>query len=215
MDRKRELCAFLGNAAHATGHGKDGLYYREELQFERVVNQTNPEYRSVGSRNSYKMSDKPVLFRKNSIKHGQVRFLAASYHGRGPLQLSWGYNYGDYSKFLYNDPQVLLENPDQLLDKPEVGIGAAIWFWMTQPDWRPEYIPHKMMYKPEDGNSWGFGHTIMAISGGLEYDAKENGKGNRDVLVTRRIDYYRRCAAHFKISVGKNGEKMDTSGLLR
>ncbi|MFM1998804.1 MAG: hypothetical protein RL204_751 [Bacteroidota bacterium] len=28
---------------------------------------------------------------------------AVGYYGRGPIQLSWNYNYGQLSKFLYND----------------------------------------------------------------------------------------------------------------
>ncbi|KER19230.1 hypothetical protein T265_11932 [Opisthorchis viverrini] len=202
-DRKRELCAFLGNIAHETGEGENGLFYREELGYERTQGGWDGAYRSVGSRTTYKMGNTPVYFRNTTKLAGKLRFNSASYHGRGPLQLSWGYNYGDFSKAVYGDPQVLLYDPDRLLDEPKLGISAAIWFWMTQPDWRISHNPHNVIYKQLSSlKPWGFGRTIMAINGGLEGNAVENGASDADKKVTRRIKNYRRCAEYFKIPVG-------------
>lgn len=213
-DRLRELCAFVGNIAHETGEGQFGLFYREELGYERTTSAWDGAYRSVGSRTDYVMSNKPVLFRDGTKLAGQVRFRSASYHGRGPLQLSWGYNYGDYSKFLFKDPQVLLDNPDMVLDRPDLGMGAAMWFWMSQPDWRPTHNPHKVIYSDSPLQPWGFGRTIMAINGGLEGNAPEHGGSAASQKVARRISGYRRCAAHFNIPIGVNGEQLDTAGLF-
>ncbi|OON17747.1 chitinase class I, partial [Opisthorchis viverrini] len=213
-DRKRELCAFLGNIAHETGEGENGLFYREELGYERTQGGWDGAYRSVGSRTTYKMGNTPVYFRNTTKLAGKLRFNSASYHGRGPLQLSWGYNYGDFSKAVYGDPQVLLYDPDRLLDEPKLGISAAIWFWMTQPDWRISHNPHNVIYKQLSSlKPWGFGRTIMAINGGLEGNAVENGASDADKKVTRRIKNYRRCAEYFKIPVGVDGEQLDTKGM--
>ncbi|GAA53524.1 chitinase [Clonorchis sinensis] len=213
-DRKRELCAFIGNIAHETGEGDNGLFYREELGYERTHGVWNGGYRSVGSRSDYKMGETPVYFRNTTKLAGKIRFNSASYHGRGPLQLSWGYNYGDFSKAVYGDPQVLLNNPDRLLDEPKLGISAAIWFWMTQPDWRMTHNPHNVIYKQLSSlKPWGFGRTIMAINGGLEQNAVENGASDADKKVTRRIKNYRRCAEYLKIPVGVDGEQLDTKGM--
>ncbi|KAF5396059.1 Chitinase [Paragonimus heterotremus] len=213
-DRKRELCAFLGNIAHETGSDMKGLYYREELGYERAGPNSSPAYDQVGDRTQYKVGESEVMFRPGTQNKGKVRFTSASYHGRGPLQLSWGYNYGDFSKAMFGDPQVLLDRPDKLLDYPVLGMSSAIWYWMTQPSWRQTHIPHNVIYKSLSKlQPWGFGRTIMAINGGIENDALKNGTSEKDKKVTRRITHYQNCASHFKISVGDDGEQLDTVGM--
>ncbi len=52
------------------------------------------------------------------------------YYGRGPMQLSWDYNYKSFSQYYFKDDR-LLNNP-ALVDKDAVICWAsAIWFWMT------------------------------------------------------------------------------------
>ncbi|KAA3678264.1 uncharacterized protein DEA37_0014448 [Paragonimus westermani] len=213
-DRKRELCAFLGNIAHETGSGLMGLYYREELDYERAGPNFSPAYNKVGDRTHYKVGKKKVMFRPGTQNKGKVRFTSASYHGRGAIQLSWGYNYGDFSKAMFGDPQVLLDRPDKLLTYPVLGMSSAIWFWMTQPSWKKVRIPHNVIYKSLSKlQPWGFGRTIMAINGDFERDARENGTSMKDKKVTRRIMHYRKCASHFNIPVGDDGEQLDTVGM--
>ena len=53
------------------------------------------------------------------------------YHGRGPVQLSWNYNYGPFSEWFYGDKMVLLDTPDQLDPEGPMGIIAYFWFWFT------------------------------------------------------------------------------------
>src|ERR1700710_351573 len=53
---------------------------------------------------------------------------AASYHGRGPLQISWNYNYEDAGAALHDD---IFTNPDHVLADPAIGWQTALWFWMT------------------------------------------------------------------------------------
>ncbi|KAF7255773.1 hypothetical protein EG68_07252 [Paragonimus skrjabini miyazakii] len=213
-DQKRELCAFLANIAHETGSDMNGLYYREELGYERAGPNSSPAYNSVGNEVQFKLGKSKVMFRPGTQNKGKVRFTSASYHGRGPLQLSWGYNYGYFSKAMFGDPQVLLKHPDKLLTYPVLGMSAAIWFWMTQPNWRQTHVPHNVIYKSLSKlNTWGFGNTIMAINGAIESGGRENGGSERDKKVTRRIKHYRKCASYLKISVGEDGEKLDTVGL--
>lgn len=39
-----------------------------------------------------------------------------SYHGRGPIQLSYNYNYGLCSDVLFGDSSILLENPEKVTE---------------------------------------------------------------------------------------------------
>ncbi|KAA3672609.1 uncharacterized protein DEA37_0013188 [Paragonimus westermani] len=213
-DRKRELCAFLGNIAHSTGSDLMGLYYREQLKYERAEPNSSPGYDEVGTRTQYNVSKKEVMFRPGTQNKGKVRFTSASYHGRGAIQLSWGYNYGDFSKAMFGDPQILLDRPDKLLSDPVLGMSSAIWYWMSEPSWRKTHISHNVSYKSLTKlQPWGFGRTIMAINGDFEGGASENGTSLIDKLVTRRIANYRKCASYFNISVGDDGEQLDTVGL--
>ncbi|KAF7233851.1 hypothetical protein EG68_12614 [Paragonimus skrjabini miyazakii] len=135
-DRKRELCAFLGNVAQKTGSGLMGLYHREEVEYERAGPNANAVINGVDDRTQYRVGESEVMFGPGTQNKGKVRFTSTPYHGRGPLELSWGYNYGDFSEAIFNDPQVLLDEPDKLLDDPVLGMSSAIWYRMTQPSWQ-------------------------------------------------------------------------------
>ncbi|KAG7397681.1 Chitinase 1 [Phytophthora boehmeriae] len=55
------------------------------------------------------------------------------YHGRGPIQLSWNYNYFNAGKALGID---LLNNPDIVANDTAVTWMTALWYWMTPQDGR-------------------------------------------------------------------------------
>merc|ERR1712137_572290 len=56
-----------------------------------------------------------------------------TYQGRGPVQLSWNYNYGAFSADprVYGDSTVLLKNPSLVASDPVLAYKAGLWFWMT------------------------------------------------------------------------------------
>lgn len=218
-DKRRELAAFLGNISHETGEGKGedvmALFYREELFFERYPDWGIPghNYQDTNFVN-FPPSQEPTLYPVGSKKEGEVRFPVTSYHGRGPIQLSWNYNYGAMSAAVFGDKMVLLENPNLLLEDGKNAFMAAIWFWMFPQNPKPS--AHEVMYQdsfePTHLDDWGFGHTIMIINGNLEGDAVENGQENKDQKVTRRIMFYRRYADIFGITIGED-EQLDTEGM--
>ncbi|KAI6190437.1 hypothetical protein M3Y97_00117800 [Aphelenchoides bicaudatus] len=57
------------------------------------------------------------------------------YFGRGPLQLSWNYNYGQFQQYLHSEniDVDLLANPNLLITKmdPPLGFLSALWFYMS------------------------------------------------------------------------------------
>jgi len=57
------------------------------------------------------------------------------YFGRGPLQLSWNYNYGAFSEVLYENEYLsrmhLLKEPDLVFAESTTAWFAALWFFMT------------------------------------------------------------------------------------
>lgn len=165
---RRELAAFLANISKETtggwqlpvGVGTYGDYAQWGLYWVHEVG-----YTSSGSAGAY------------STPHPDYPpNPTVGYYGRGPIQLSWNYNYGQFSKFLYNDVSILLNNPDLIQQDGILAFKSAIWFWMMPQCPKPSC--HQTMHElwspsPGDYSSSkmykkGFAHTNNIINGGLE-----------------------------------------------
>jgi chitinase len=111
------------------------------------------------------------------------------YFGRGPMQLSYNYNYGQCGDALGVD---LLADPDQVATDPVLAFRAALWFWMTPQAPKPschDVMTGAHVPSPEDeaaGREPGFGLVTDIINGGLEC-----GHGDDD-RVQDRIGFYDR-----------------------
>ncbi|WP_229070141.1 glycoside hydrolase family 19 protein [Actinoplanes sp. DH11] len=159
--RKQEAAAFLANINHESG----GLVYVEE------INQANW----------------PLYCDRNQpygCPAGQ-----SAYHGRGPIQLSWNFNYKAAGDALGID---LLNNPDRVKNEASVAYQTAVWYWMTQRG-PGTMTPHDAMV-----NSRGFGETIRSINGSLECN------GGNPAQVQSRINAYNRFAGILGVSPGGN-----------
>lgn len=151
--RKAELVAFLANTSHETTGGWStapggeyawGMYFNQEVGCEsgKCTQYTDPN-------SPYQ----PVA--------GQT------YQGRGALQLSWNYNYGQASAAIYGDQNKLLQNPSLVATDPVLAWETAIWFWMTPQ--APKPSAHSVMIG--DGSQYKndpFGETVNIINGGIE-----------------------------------------------
>ena len=71
-----------------------------------------------------------------------------AYYGRGPIQLSWSYNYMAAGDALGLD---LLNNPGLVARDPGMAWATAAWYWNNR-------VPHDAT----------FGGTIDAINGAQE-----------------------------------------------
>ncbi|KAG9152316.1 hypothetical protein Leryth_021257 [Lithospermum erythrorhizon] len=103
------------------------------------------------------------------------------YYGRGPLQLTWNYNYGSVGQNINDD---LLNNPDKVATDNVVSFKAALSFWMTN--------CHAIITSGK-----GFGATIRAINS-IECDGKEAD------LVTSRVNLYTTFCGQFQVQPGEN-----------
>jgi len=211
-DRKREIAACLANWVQETSDGNPeipgereamGLFYNEEMGHE---GSTGHNYWDTG-----------IAFWPPQPGH--------SYHGRGPKQVSYNYNYGLFSAIIFQDKMVLLNNPEYLVkENPKGGIPgvgniggvlgfkSAIWFWMTPQEQKPSC--HDVMlstwkpnaYQEKAGWKFGLGATIMVINGGVE-----GGRGESDSQVGTRVRSYRMFAKAMGADI--TGEKLDTLGM--
>jgi chitinase len=139
--RKRELAAFLANIAHETSGGWPdapggpyvwGLYFKEEVGCE-------------GGCPGYCVStpDAPCAPGK-------------SYHGRGPIQLSYNYNYKPAGDAIGAN---LLAQPELVATDGAISFKTALWFWMGGLSGGAQTCHEAMV------GGLGFGATIRIING--------------------------------------------------
>jgi len=190
VTQKRELAAFLANIAQETsggwneapgGYFKWGLYFVEEME--------------DNTRNKY----------ADSTKKNYPPVAGKSYMGRGPKQISWNYNYGQFSEAWYGSKDTLLIHPERLAQDPVLSFASAIWFWMTPQFPKPSC--HDIMsgaWKPtandlQKGRIPGFGATVNVINGGVEC-----GNGIEMAKTGNRYRYYQYFCHYFQVSPGEN-----------
>ncbi|MFE1271604.1 glycoside hydrolase family 19 protein [Streptomyces sp. NPDC058758] len=159
--KKQEAAAFLANVSHETG----GLYY--------IVEQNTANYPH------YCDANQPY-----GCPAGQ-----AAYYGRGPIQLSWNFNYKAAGDALGID---LLNNPWRVEQDPAVAMMTGLWYWNTQNG------PGTMTAHNAMVNGAGFGQTIWAINGALECN------GRNPAQVQSRVTKYQQFTQILGVPAGSN-----------
>ena len=195
--KENELAAFLANIAQETTGGWPtapggplvwGLYFTEE---QSCKNGECPQYNSPG-RSSF------------VAVHGK------NYYGRGAMQISFVYNYGEAGKDL---DLPLLDKPELLSHDPVIAFETAIWFWMRAVNGKPSC--HDIMigkWQPSDDDKKlnrkpGFGMVINVINGGLECSPDRTPEAETKAL--GRIDFYKYFTAKFHIQPDANCDCQD------
>ena len=202
-DRLRELAAFLANTSHETGNSNGGYELSNigtgigNTRYDAGYYFQQEQYCAAGGSGygydscNYCATGNVYDYACEWLYDGGTKF-DDFYYGRGPLQLSWNYNYGPFSEYYYNgDADVLLYDPNKMLEDSEVAFASAIWFWMSARDGKP--AAHDVMIgnyqaEPANGRYPSFGMTINIINGGLECGAAytdDSGNKNRN-----RIGFY-------------------------
>ncbi|MBH5338045.1 chitinase [Streptomyces pactum] len=159
--KKQEAAAFLANVSHETG----GLVH--------IVEQNTANYPH------YCDTTQPY-----GCPAGQ-----AAYYGRGPIQLSWNFNYKAAGDALGID---LLRDPWRVERDPAVAWKTGLWYWNTQRG-PGRMTPHDAMV-----NGAGFGETIRSINGTLECN------GGNPAQVQSRVDKYQRFTQILGVPTGAN-----------
>ncbi|MFF2726844.1 glycoside hydrolase family 19 protein [Streptomyces sp. NPDC058008] len=159
--KKQEAAAFLANVSHETG----GLVH--------IVEQNTANYpHYCDTSQSY------------GCPAGQ-----AAYYGRGPIQLSWNFNYKAAGDALGID---LLGNPWQVEQNAAVAWKTGLWYWNTQSG-PGTMTPHNAIV-----NGAGFGETIRSINGSIECN------GGNPAQVQSRIDKYQAFVQILGTTPGSN-----------
>lgn len=152
-DSKREIAAYFAHASHETG--SFCKIEEDDGASKNYCNNTNTQYPCVPGKN---------------------------YYGRGPLQLTWNYNYGAAGDRVgFNG----LNNPEIVASDPLTSFKASLWYWMTN--------VHSVITSGQ-----GFGATINAINGDLECGGKQPDK------VNSRINLYVDFCNQLGVAPGDN-----------
>jgi chitinase len=148
---KREIAAFFAHVTHETGH----FCYINEINgaSRDYCDEQNTQYPCSAGK---------------------------GYFGRGPIQLSWNYNYGPAGKAIGFDG---LNNPEAVGNNAVISFKTAVWYWVS-------FVQSQM--------SQGFGATIRAINGPLECD------GKNPATVQKRVEYYKDYCNQLGVSPGDN-----------
>jgi predicted chitinase len=112
-----------------------------------------------------------------------------SYYGRGPIQISWNYNYCSAGDALGLD---LRAQPELVAQNSTVAWETGLWFWMTQRG-AGTHTPHDAMV-----GDFGFGETIRSINGDVECN------GGSSEGVTSRVNFYQRFCQILGVDFGNN-----------
>ncbi|XP_059453506.1 endochitinase EP3-like [Corylus avellana] len=150
-DSKREIAAFFAHVTHETG----SLCYIEE------INGASQDY----------CDESNTQYPCNPAK---------KYFGRGPLQLTWNYNYGAAGNSIGFDG---LNSPETVATDVVISFKTALWFWMNN--------CHQVLNQ-------GFGATIRAINGAIECN------GGNPGAVQSRINYYNQYCSQLGVAPGDN-----------
>ncbi|GAA1911616.1 chitinase [Streptomyces sodiiphilus] len=159
--KRREAAAFLANVSHETG-GLVHIREQNEANYSHYCDVSQPYGCPAGQ---------------------------SAYYGRGPIQLSWNFNYHAAGNALGID---LLNNPWLVEQNASIAWQTAIWYWMTQSG--PGSVPAHQAIT----GSHGFGGTIRAINGALECD------GRNPAQVQSRINTYQQFVQILGTTPGSN-----------
>jgi hypothetical protein len=182
---KREVAAFLAQTSHETTGGwataPDGPYAWGYCFKEENGGAAGPDY-------CQQSAQWPCAAGKK-------------YYGRGPIQLSYNFNYGPAGQAIGAD---LLGDPDLVASDATVSFDTAFWFWMTPQSPKPScHAVATGQWTPSAddqaaGRVPGYGVITNIINGGLEC-----GHGEDD-RVADRIGFYKRYCDILGVSYDAN-----------
>ncbi|GMT09273.1 hypothetical protein PFISCL1PPCAC_570, partial [Pristionchus fissidentatus] len=248
--QKRDVAAFFAHVIQETGETDLSLYnsslsteeasecfFRGGLYnwFERGPNSSFlvPAFPGYNTRDGKRCTEEGGYCNKNPVMqywypcnegaetHAKQPFQRGCYFGRGPLQLSWNYNYGAFEQFLRLRKITvdLMENPNLLMTKmnPPLAMLASLWFYMTpQP---PKPSMHQIVvgdWRASTKNRRGgfsgpiFGPTSLIINNECGGEDEETPGGTGE---SRRIKAFKWFCNYFDVSPGPD-RTLSCKGML-
>ncbi|MES1918473.1 hypothetical protein MHBO_000438 [Bonamia ostreae] len=188
MNKNRlELAAFLAQTSHETTGGWNTAIPPRFFWGYCFYREINP---------GYNYCDSTAFDECKANDYDCKCSPGKAYYGRGPIMLSWNYNYGLFSQEYFGDNR-LLSTPELLESDGALAFEAAIWFWTRPVYSKPschDVIHGNVISSDFEGRTIGFGLLTNIINGGLEC-----GKGNNE-KENDRIGFYERYLEYFSVT---------------
>jgi len=193
---RKTLATMFAHFAQETGnHNPSDKEYEEWRQGLAALREQGCTDTSPGCGYNENCEDKDSLTKKwacGTDRSGKWK----KYYGRGAKQLSYNFNYGQFSQAMFGDGRILLDHPDFVADT-WLNMASATWFYATPQPPKPSMlhvIDGTWVPNSEDrrnGIKPGFGATINIINGGLECNKPDGRESNQ---AKNRIEYYKQFA---------------------
>jgi len=193
---RKTLATMFAHFTQETGnHNPSDKEFEEWRQGLSQVRESGCTETSPGCGYNLNCEDKDSITKKWACGKDQ-KGSWKKYFGRGAKQLSYNFNYGQFSQAMFGDGRLLLDFPD-FVATTWLNLASATWFYTTPQPPKPSMlhvIDGTWVPNSEDrrnGIEPGFGATINIINGGLECNTKD-GRESRAAL--NRIAYYKQFA---------------------
>ena len=180
---------FIDAADAMSGFAKDGDTETRRREIAAALANSAQESDNFKATREYNMANWPLYCDKTSTQYPCKG--ANQYYGRGPIQISWNFNYGAAGEYLKLD---LLNNPDLVATDAKVAFQTMMWYWMTQKG------PGTMTSHEAIIGGKGFGETIRSINGAVECNGKGPGQ------VNNRVMYYNKIRQIMGVSKGSGND---------
>lgn len=176
-----------------TVEARQGLFYTREIVGEACTDASDSSWCA------YRQTCDPATWQ------GQAWPCAAGamYYGRGAKQLSHNYNYGQFSKVMFDDVTVLLNDPDRVAREGWLALTSAVWFSLTPQGPKPSmHDVSRGVWTPNAVDAaagleaLSFGATTVVINGAFEC-----GRPAETAQSANRIKYF----AYFSARLGVVG----------
>eukprot|EP01068_Selenidium_serpulae_P017136 Selendium_serpulae@DN6353_c1_g1_i2.p1 len=187
--RKRELMAFLAETSHETNGGWEGAPCHEKSYGYCFVEEVGCEVGGISYPCTHYCDPNAACMSNYGVECPCAE--GKTYNGRGPIQLSWNYNYAAFSNDVYSDDRVLT-NPDMVLEDGMTAWGSALWFWMKAQAPKPschEIMTEQWVPDTSIGYAGGLGACTHVINGGLECGCEHGVEYPKPVS---RMEFYQR-----------------------
>jgi len=200
--RKTLATMFAHFTQETGGHNPSDNEYEEWRQGLNFVRESGCTDTSPGCGYNSNCEDKDSITKKWACGvEGTNKFK--KYYGRGAKQLSYNFNYGQFSQAMFGDGKLLLDYPD-FVATTWLNLASATWFYAQPQPPKPSMlhvIDGTWIPNSEDrrnGIEPGFGATINIINGGLECNTKD-GRESKQAL--NRIAYYKQFAWYLYVDI--------------
>ncbi|KAI3928916.1 hypothetical protein MKW92_028443 [Papaver armeniacum] len=164
--------AFFNGIINQAGSGCAGKSFYTRSAFLEAA-RSYPSFGKTGSLDDSK--------REIAAFFAHVTHETGWYYGRGPIQISWNYNYGPAGKSIGFDG---LNAPETVANDPVISFKTAFWFWMNN--------VHSVITSNQ-----GFGPTIRKINSG-------ECNGRKPGAVQARIKYFKDYCNQLGVAPGDN-----------